>query len=86
MPVTLRGYWIPAEDLDAFHQHIVGPIEVIATYPCASETKEPQSVIASRRPDVTTATGASRALLRWGLVETGGVFLQTTCAHDVMSM
>ena len=28
-----REYWIPAEELDTFNQHIVGPIEVIATYP-----------------------------------------------------
>ena len=25
-------YWIPAADRDAFNQHIVGPIEVIAAY------------------------------------------------------
>lgn len=25
-------YWIPAEDLAAFNEHIVGPIEVIAAY------------------------------------------------------
>jgi hypothetical protein len=28
---------VPAEDLDAFNAHIVGPIELIATYP---ETEE----------------------------------------------
>lgn len=28
-----REYWIPAEDLDEFNQHIVGSIEVIASFP-----------------------------------------------------
>ena len=28
-----QEYWIPAEDLDNFNQHIVGKIAVIATYP-----------------------------------------------------
>lgn len=28
-----QEYWIPAEDLDDFNQHIVGKIAVIATYP-----------------------------------------------------
>ncbi len=28
-----REYWIPAEELDAFNQNIVGLIEVIAEYP-----------------------------------------------------
>lgn len=28
-----QEYWIPAEDLDAFNQHLIGRIEVIATYP-----------------------------------------------------
>ncbi len=28
-----RELWVPAEDLDAFNAHIVGPIELIATYP-----------------------------------------------------
>jgi hypothetical protein len=28
-----QEYWIPAEELDAFNQHIVGKIEVIAEYP-----------------------------------------------------
>jgi hypothetical protein len=28
-----QEYWIPAEDLDSFNQHIVGKIEVIAEYP-----------------------------------------------------
>jgi hypothetical protein len=27
-----QEYWIPAEQLDEFNQHIVGEIEVIATY------------------------------------------------------
>jgi hypothetical protein len=27
-----QEYWIPAEELDAFNQHIVGKIEVIAQY------------------------------------------------------
>jgi hypothetical protein len=31
--VTRREYWIPAEELDAFNQHIVGQIEVISEYP-----------------------------------------------------
>jgi len=26
-------YWIPAEDLDAMHKHMVGPIELINTFP-----------------------------------------------------
>jgi hypothetical protein len=25
-------YWIPAEDLDEFNRHIVGPIEVIHSF------------------------------------------------------
>ena len=28
----LLEYWIPAEELDEFNDHIVGPIEVIAEY------------------------------------------------------
>ena len=28
----LLEYWIPAEDLDDFNDHIVGPIEIAATY------------------------------------------------------
>lgn len=28
----LREYWISAEDLDSFNQHIVGPIEVIGEW------------------------------------------------------
>lgn len=28
-----REYWIPAEDLDAFNDAILGPIEIIASYP-----------------------------------------------------
>jgi hypothetical protein len=30
-----QEYWIPAEDLDKFNQHIVGKIEVIAEFPSA---------------------------------------------------
>lgn len=30
---TILEYWIPAEDLDAFNAHIIGPIEVVAEYP-----------------------------------------------------
>ncbi|GAA5150113.1 hypothetical protein GCM10023340_26510 [Nocardioides marinquilinus] len=29
---TILEYWIPAEDLDDFNAHIVGLIEVVATY------------------------------------------------------
>ena len=29
---TILEYWIPAEDLEDFNRHIVGPIEVIAEY------------------------------------------------------
>jgi hypothetical protein len=28
-----QEYWVPAEELDEFNQHIVGKIEVIAEYP-----------------------------------------------------
>jgi hypothetical protein len=28
-----RELWVPAGDLDEFNAHIVGPIELIATYP-----------------------------------------------------
>ena len=28
-----QEYWIPAEDLDAFNQAIVGPIEVVRSFP-----------------------------------------------------
>ena len=28
-----REYWVPAEDLEQFNDHIVGLIEVIASYP-----------------------------------------------------
>ena len=28
-----QEYWIPADDLDEFNRHIVGPIEVIAQFP-----------------------------------------------------
>jgi len=27
-----RELWVPAEDLDEFNRHIVGPIEVIHTF------------------------------------------------------
>jgi hypothetical protein len=27
-----REYWVPAEDLDRFNDHIVGPIELIGSY------------------------------------------------------
>jgi hypothetical protein len=27
-----QEYWIPAEDLEAFNQNLVGPIEVLATF------------------------------------------------------
>jgi hypothetical protein len=27
-----QEYWIPAEDLDAFNDHLLGSIEVIATF------------------------------------------------------
>ncbi len=30
---TILQYWIPAEDLDSFNAHIVGPIEDVAEYP-----------------------------------------------------
>jgi len=30
--VTHREYWIPAVDLEAFHEKIVGTIEVIAEF------------------------------------------------------
>jgi len=33
---TARQYWIPADELDAFNQQIVGPIEIIAKYSSAS--------------------------------------------------
>ena len=29
---TILEYWIPAEDLDEFNDHIIGLIEVVATY------------------------------------------------------
>ncbi len=29
---TILEYWIPAEDLDAFNENIVGTIEVVAEY------------------------------------------------------
>ena len=32
-----REYWIPAEDLEAFNQNIVGSIEVIAEYRAAGD-------------------------------------------------
>jgi hypothetical protein len=35
-----QEYWIPAEELDEFNQHIVGPIEVIAEYTSAPSTAE----------------------------------------------
>ena len=28
-----REYWIPAEELDAFNEAIIGPIEVVARFP-----------------------------------------------------
>jgi hypothetical protein len=28
-----QEYWIPAEDLEEFNKHLVGPIEMIAVYP-----------------------------------------------------
>lgn len=28
----LQEYWIPAEDLDEFNNHIVGPIEVLSEW------------------------------------------------------
>lgn len=28
-----QEYWIPAEELDEFNRNIVGPIEIIATFP-----------------------------------------------------
>ena len=34
---TILEYWIPAEDLDAFNDNIVGLIEVIAEYPGEGE-------------------------------------------------
>ncbi|MFN8075090.1 MAG: hypothetical protein U0Q15_06670 [Kineosporiaceae bacterium] len=34
---TILEYWIPAEDLDAFNDAIVGLIEVVATYRTGSE-------------------------------------------------
>jgi hypothetical protein len=30
---TILEYWIPAEDLDEFNEHIVGLIEVVAKFP-----------------------------------------------------
>lgn len=32
---THREYWIPAEELDDFNRHIVGKIEVVATFTAA---------------------------------------------------
>jgi hypothetical protein len=29
---TILEYWIPADELDEFNQHIVGRIEVVAEY------------------------------------------------------
>ncbi len=29
---TILEYWIPAEDLEEFNRHIVGPIEVVAEF------------------------------------------------------
>lgn len=29
---TILEYWIPAEQLDEFNKHIVGPIEVVAEF------------------------------------------------------
>ena len=34
--VTAQEYWIPADELDAFNQQIVGPIEIIAKYSSVS--------------------------------------------------
>ncbi len=31
-----QEYWIPAEDLEEFNRHLVGPIEVVATFRCVS--------------------------------------------------
>jgi hypothetical protein len=28
-----REYWIPAEELERFNQHIIGKIEVVASFP-----------------------------------------------------
>lgn len=33
--------WIPAEDLDDFNRHLIGPIEVIATFGAPSPPTEP---------------------------------------------
>lgn len=30
--VRAAEYWIPAEDLEAFNDHLLGPIELIASY------------------------------------------------------
>lgn len=29
---TILEYWIPAEDLEEFNRHIVGPVEVVAVF------------------------------------------------------
>jgi hypothetical protein len=36
-----QEYWIPAEELEEFNRHIVGPIEVIAEYESAPSTPAP---------------------------------------------
>jgi hypothetical protein len=33
-----REYWIPAKELDEFNRHIVGEIELIGEYHCASSS------------------------------------------------
>jgi hypothetical protein len=39
---THRERWIPAEDLDAFNDAIVGAIELIASYPCPAAGDAPE--------------------------------------------
>jgi hypothetical protein len=36
---THREFWVPAEDLEEFNDHIVGPIELIASYPQDNDSR-----------------------------------------------
>jgi hypothetical protein len=47
---THQERWIPAEDLDAFNDSIVGPIELVASYRM-SESSSPESPPLSPAPD-----------------------------------
>ena len=55
-----QEYWIPAEDLDAFNDNIVGPIEVVQEFRAGPATRRPAAAASQCPPGPSPSRAVGR--------------------------